>query len=92
MALKRQIEHENAMAHLQGAYIREALLSTVGNMLSGKHAKRFDYPEKPYDLDLDGKREEREKESQIKLFTASLNNAMTNFNLRLQDSISNDEG
>lgn len=81
-ALKRQIERENAMAHLQGAYIREALLSTVGNMLSGKTAKRFDYPEKPYDLDLDGNKEEREKESQLNAFAANLTLAMNNFNSR----------
>ena len=70
------------MAHLQGAYIREALLSTVGNMFSAKNSQKFDYPDKPYDLNLDGKKEEREKESQIEAFTASLNIAMNNFNLR----------
>lgn len=70
------------MAHLQGAYIREALLSTVGNMLSSKHSQKFDYPDKPYDLNLDGQKEEREKESQLEVFTASLTTAMNNFNLR----------
>jgi hypothetical protein len=85
MALKRQIENENTMAHLQGAYIRDALVSTLGNMFSGKHSQRFDYPDKPYDLNLDNKRDEREKESQIELFTASLNTAMHNFNLQKQD-------
>lgn len=82
IAFKRQIEHENAMAHLQGIYIRDALLSTVGNMLSGKHSKRMDYPEKPYDLDLDGTKEERDKESQLELFTSQLTTAMSNFNLQ----------
>lgn len=70
------------MAHLQGVYIRDALLSTVGNMLSSKHSQKFDYPSKPYDLDLDGMKEEREKESQLELFVSSLTTAMNNFNLR----------
>lgn len=69
------------MAYLQGAYFREALLSTVGNQLSDKHSKRYDYPDKPYDLNLDGKKEEREKEDKLQLFVANLNTAMTNFNL-----------
>lgn len=87
MALERRIEHDNAMAHLQGIYIRDALLATVGNMFSGK-SKKFDYPEKPYDLDLDNKKDEREKDSQLELFKSQLTTAMMNFNLRQ----SNDEG
>lgn len=87
MALKRQIEHDNTMAHLQGIYFRDALLSTVGNMFSSK-GKKFDYPEMPYDLDLDNNKEEREKDSQLELFKSQLTTAMTNFNLRQ----SNDEG
>lgn len=71
----------NAMAYLHGAYVREALLSTVGNMLSGKHSKTIEYPDKPYDLNLDGKKEEREKEKQLELFAASLTAKMHNFNL-----------
>lgn len=78
------------MAHLQGAYIREAIVSTVGNMFSSKTSKQFDYPEKPYDLDLDGKKEEREKESQLELFKSQLNIAMNNFNQG--HSISKEQG
>lgn len=81
MAFKRQIEANNAMAHLQGAYMVEAILATVGNQLSDKHTKKHKYPPKPYDLDLDGKKAEREKESKLQLFAASLTAAMTNFNL-----------
>ena len=69
------------MAHLQGIYVRDALLSTVGNMFSSKTSEKIKYPEKPYDLNLDGNKEEREKESQLELFTASLDMAMKNFNL-----------
>ena len=83
MACKRQIESENAIAHLQGAYIAEAILSTVGNMLSGKNAKKHDYPEKPYDLNLDVSEEqkERENERKLELFAAQLTARMNNFNL-----------
>lgn len=69
------------MAYLQGAYIREAILSTVGNMFTEKHSQKHDYPDKPYDLNLDGKKEEREKESQLRLFAGQLTTAMNNFNL-----------
>ena len=81
IALKRQIESDNAMAHLQGAYFVEALLATVGNMFSDKHAKKHEYPDKPYDLNLDGHKTDREQERQLDLFKAQLNSAMTNFKL-----------
>lgn len=81
IALKRQMERENVMAHLQGAYFVEALMSTVGNMFSSKNAKKYDYPDKPYDLNLDGNKEDREKERQLELFKAQLNAQMSNFNL-----------
>ena len=69
------------MAHLQGLYVADALLSTVGNMLSDKTSQKHKYPDKPYDLNLDGKKTEREQESQLQLFAANLTNAMNNFNL-----------
>lgn len=69
------------MAHLQGAYFTEALMATVGNMLSSKTAKRHDYPDKPYDLNLDGDREEKEREMQLELFKSQLTARMNNFNL-----------
>jgi len=81
IALKRQIEHENAMAHLQGAYFVEALMATVGNMFSSKNSKKYKYPDKPHDLNLDDNTTEREQESQLQLFAASLTTAMSNFNL-----------
>ena len=81
IALKRQMERENSIAHLQGAYFIEALLSTVGNMFSSKTSKKHEYPKEPYDLGLDDRKKEREQESQLQLFAASLTNAMNNFNL-----------
>ena len=81
IALKRQYENQNAMAYLQGAYFVEALTATVGNMFSGKGSKKHKYPEKPYDLNIDGKKAEREQESQLQLFSANLTTMMNNFNL-----------
>ena len=81
IALKRQIENDNAMAHLQGMYFAEALMATVGNMFSEKHSKKHEYPDRPYDLDLDGKKAEREQERKLELFAASLTQTMNNFNL-----------
>lgn len=53
-AYEIKIEHErddkNAFAYLQGIYFRDALLSTVGNMFSGKNGKKFEYPDKPYEF------------------------------------------
>ena len=81
----RQIEYDNAIAHLQGMYIVEALLTTVGNMFSDKNSKKHDYPDKPYDLNLDSRKNEREKQAEtdnkLALFTAQLSTAMANFNL-----------
>lgn len=81
VAYKRQLERDNAIAHLQGAYVAEALMATVGNMLSGKSSKKHEYPDKPYDLNLDNDKQEREKERQLELFKAQLSLTMNNFNL-----------
>lgn len=81
IALKRQIERDNAIAHIQGAYIVEALMATVGNMFSDKNSKRHEYPDKPYDLNLDEDKKEKEKERQLELFKAQLSLSMNNFKL-----------
>ena len=84
IANNRQLERENAIAHLHGIYFSEALMATVGNMLSGKNAKKHKYPDKPYDLRLEDnniEKQEREKEKTIELFAAQLTARMNNFNL-----------
>lgn len=90
MAYKRQIERENAIAHLQGIYITEALMATVGNMFSGKNSKKYEYPNKPYDLNLDKHdndfEEDKERNKQLELFAASLTARMNNFNLHSSHS------
>lgn len=78
LKLDRQLEYDNAIAHIQGAYIAEAILSTVVNALSSKTAKRHEYPAKPYNLSTNI---ESENDRQIELFKSQLNVTMANFNL-----------
>lgn len=68
-------------AFVQGRYIVEALLCTVGNMLGGKNTK-FEYPEKPYSM-ANQEREltEDEIEQQRQQFIATLQTMQQNFNL-----------
>lgn len=43
--IKNEYERKNVIAHLQGMYFADAIMSTVGNALfKGKHS----YPKKPY--------------------------------------------
>lgn len=71
----------DVVAFVQGRYIVEALLCTVGNMLGGKSAK-FSYPEQPYSL---VKKEEQltedEIEKQRQQFIAALQTMQHNFEI-----------
>lgn len=49
---KAELRKQNALCHLQGRYFAEALLATVGNMLSSK-GKKFEYPDEPYTLNFE---------------------------------------
>ena len=44
--LRRQ--RQNEMLWMQGVYMRDALLCTVGNMFSGKNSTPIEYPKEPY--------------------------------------------
>ena len=78
LRIERQFEYDNTVAHIQGAYIAEAILSTVVNALSGKSASRHEYPTRPYDLAIN---KESENDKQLELFKAQLSTTMSNFNL-----------
>jgi hypothetical protein len=39
---------QNEMLWMQGIYMRDALLCTVGNMFSGKGSAPIEYPKEPY--------------------------------------------
>lgn len=50
MRHKRDLEEQNTMNYYLGAYFREALISTVGNMFSKKGTKQMEYPDKPFEI------------------------------------------
>lgn len=57
--LKRR--RQNEALWMQGLYIRDALLSTVGNMFAGKGATPNEYPKEPYPV-TEEQRIEKERE------------------------------
>jgi len=74
---KSQLDYDNYLAFLQGAYFCDALCATVGNMFSGKGSKKAEYPSKPYDLN--NEYEEQELDKQRQAFWDSLMIAKINF-------------
>ena len=70
--LKRR--RQNEILWMQGVYIREALLSTVGNMFSGKGATPNEYPKEPYPITEEqiAEKKERERKSMEERMKADL--------------------
>ena len=68
--LKRRRENETLWT--QGLYFRDALLCTVGNMFSGKTAKKFEYPKEPYPVTSEqvAEAEERKRKNMEERFKA----------------------
>lgn len=58
--LKRRQQNESLW--MQGLYIRDALLSTVGNMFAGKGATPIEYPPEPYSITAEQVAEKEEAE------------------------------
>lgn len=79
------INEKNAMAHLSGAYVREALMATVGNMFKKSGSKPYEYPHEPYDLGQNVKRDaeltEADKEKQTQDLFNKLRLMQINFDL-----------
>ena len=83
LRISRQLDYDNTVAFIQGAYIAESILSTVVNFLGGKGSRKHEYPAKPYDLSTDtdiNTNTESENERQLELFKAQLSVTMSNFN------------
>ena len=80
---ERELSEQNSLFHLQGQYFMEAIMSTVGNALSGKSGKKYKYPEKPYPLK--NNRSEVLTEEELKLqreqFVAMFETMGANFRL-----------
>lgn len=53
---------QNEMLWMQGLYVREALLSTVGNMFAGKGATPIEYPKEPHPITVEQVEEKKERE------------------------------
>ena len=62
--LKRR--RQNEVLWMQGLYIRDALLSTVGNMFSGKGATPNEYPKEPYPVTAE-QVAEKEREEHLQM-------------------------
>lgn len=79
--LREDFKMSDVVAFIQGRYMIEALLCTVGNMMPGNN-KKFTYPEKAYSMAID---EEKLSEDEIELqrqqFIASLQAMQHNFNI-----------
>jgi hypothetical protein len=58
--LKRRQQNETLW--MQGLYIRDALLSTVGNMFSSKSDAPIEYPKEPYPVTAEQIAEKKEAE------------------------------
>ena len=70
----------DVMAFIQGRYMVDALLCTVGNMFGGKNSK-FEYPEQAYSMKGQEKElTQDEIEQQRQQFIATLQTMERNFN------------
>ena len=79
--LEEDFKLADTMAFIQGRYMVDALLCTVGNMLGGKNAK-FTYPEQAYTMAQQERQlTEDEIQAQREQFIAMLKTMETNFNL-----------
>jgi hypothetical protein len=57
---------ENEILWLQGLYVRDALICTVGNMFAGKSGKQYEYPKEPYAITETDIHEREERDNRIK--------------------------
>ena len=79
--LEEDFKAADVMAYIQGRYMVDALLCTVGNMFSSK-GTNFDYPEKAYSATAQIEQlSEEDIENQRQQFIASLQMMQLNFNL-----------
>lgn len=88
LAYRKRFELEDVLAYRQGVYVRDALISTVGNMFLKKGAKAFEYPSKPYGLNDEPT--EEEKRQQNKLLLDSLMMMKKNFEMTHKKKDKND--
>lgn len=59
-------KRQNEILWMQGLYVRDALICTVGNMFSGKSGTKHEYPNEPYAITELEIREREEREAKIR--------------------------
>lgn len=85
-AYKMKMKHDDQLAWLQGQYVLEALLASVGNMFKKKNAEPHEYPTKPRLEAYEEKHSdpkpltESEKQKQVENLFLSLRVMQANFN------------
>ncbi len=57
---------QNQILWLQGLYVRDALVCTVGNMFAGKTGTKHEYPKEPYAITEGEIRERKEQEERVR--------------------------
>ena len=57
---------QNELLWIQGLYVRDALISTVGNMFAGKGSTKQNYPAEPYPITMEEVAEKQEREAKRK--------------------------
>ena len=83
--MKEDFKIADTMAFIQGRYMVDALLCTVGNMLGGKNTK-FTYPEQAYSMNATEDLTEEEIQEQREQFIAMLQVMEKNFKLSKEEN------
>lgn len=79
---ERELDEQNALLHLQGQYLMEAISSTIENRMRGKGESIHKYPKEPFKLNnsLNGKNmSEYEKQRAVDKFFAEQDAMRVNF-------------
>ena len=82
---KTDLKQQNMLMHLQGQYMVDALLSTVGNMFRSKGQKAFEYPKEPYPLDFDFEKDLDMKDAKQQEIARKRRNFVTQLNNLFRD-------
>lgn len=71
-AKRIQNKEKNAFMHLQGVYMRDAILSSICNSFRGKGTEPYEYPKEPYNIEGERELTEEEKDMQVEQLFANL--------------------
>lgn len=78
--IRIEMDQQNILAHIQGAYFADAIMATIGNAFA--KGKKHKYPDKPYEFaDKNKAISEDEIQSQRDLFVAKLQMMKLNYEM-----------